>query len=470
MQSVHRVRRQSWRVGVRSAQDAFAARARLRVAVEHELREALGRAFDKAAPGEAVLHIARLELRLCVASLDALPEALAEALGRELRLRPPDPKHEPQTERLEVLLRYLDSGVLAWHVAHTEPSVAASALRATLHDELRVAVRRGPGGAAASFERVEQYYFRLLQLLPENRWVEAAACIAEDARVLDVAAVRTWLAARTGIPALAVHLGAARSSQEMLAALAAAPLALSRHEAHRLAASILAALRFPALCVRMLAALDRTPNVENQATRESAPTLRPMTALPRASVEGPLDVLHRPQEPVRERPRVATVMASNCGLVLLHPFLPALFKACGFLEKDRLRKIDCAAALLHWLATGHEEVFEFELGFVKLVLGLAPDAPLPVDEGLVGAREREEGEALLRAAIAHWKALGNTTLDGLRVSFLQRRGALRDEEGGWRLQLEPESFDVLLGRLPWAIATVKLPWMTRPLYTDWPTP
>jgi Contractile injection system tape measure protein len=56
------------------------------------------------------------------------------------------------------------------------------------------------------------------------------------------------------------------------------------------------------------------------------------------------------------------------------------------------------------------------------------------------------------------------------VAFLQRRGALREEESGWRLQPEPESYDVLLGRLPWGLATVKLPWMTRPLYTDWPTP
>ena len=200
------------------------------------------------------------------------------------------------------------------------------------------------------------------------------------------------------------------------------------------------------------------------------PAARPETPLPSALPGEQAPIERSLREPERERSGIATFMVGNAGLVLLHPFVPQLFQACGLLEKNRPKKMDSAAALLHWLATGREEVFEFELGFVKLLLGLAPAAPLAVGDGLVGAREREEGEALLRAAIAHWKALGNTTVDGLRVSFLERRGALRDEEHGWRLQLEPESFDVLLGRLPLAIATVKLPWMTRPLYTDWPTP
>ena len=105
-----------------------------------------------------------------------------------------------------------------------------------------------------------------------------------------------------------------------------------------------------------------------------------------------------------------------------------------------------------------------------MLLGLRPRRRSRWAKACSAKREREEGEALLAAVIGHWKALGKNSVDGLRVAFLQRRGALREEEAGWRLQLEPESFDVLLGRLPWGLATVKLPWMTRPLYTDWPTP
>jgi hypothetical protein len=47
---------------------------------------------------------------------------------------------------------------------------------------------------------------------------------------------------------------------------------------------------------------------------------------------------------------------------------------------------------------------------------------------------------------------------------------LRDLGRAWSLQVEPTAFDVLLGSLPWAFNIVKLPWMTRPIFIEWPTP
>ena len=52
-------------------------------------------------------------------------------------------------------------------------------------------------------------------------------------------------------------------------------------------------------------------------------------------------------------------------------------------------------------------------------------------------------------------------------TFLRRFGLLREIEGGFRLQVEPGPFDVLLERLPWGFAIVKLPWMREPLFTEW---
>jgi Contractile injection system tape measure protein len=167
-------------------------------------------------------------------------------------------------------------------------------------------------------------------------------------------------------------------------------------------------------------------------------------------------------------------LVNHAGVVLLHPFLPRLFEAIG-IAPEGPRALDTAhlpraAALLHWLATGCEEVFEFELAFIKVLLGLTPDVPLPVAGGLLSGGDRVEADALLAAAIEHWRALGNTSIAGLRVSFLQRRGLLRDEASGWQLHVETRSFDVLLGKLPWSISMMKLPWMTKPIITDWPTP
>jgi contractile injection system tape measure protein len=167
-------------------------------------------------------------------------------------------------------------------------------------------------------------------------------------------------------------------------------------------------------------------------------------------------------------------LANDAGLILLHPFLPRLFHHVG-ITSEGTRRLDPAqmpraAALLHWLATGREEAFEFELSLIKVLLGLVPRDPLPVAGELLKDDDRAEADALLAAAIEHWTALRSTSLAGLRSSFLQRRGLLYDGEQGWRLQVETEAFDMLLGQLPWGINVVKLPWMTRPIFTDWPTP
>jgi hypothetical protein len=76
--------------------------------------------------------------------------------------------------------------------------------------------------------------------------------------------------------------------------------------------------------------------------------------------------------------------------------------------------------------------------------------------------------ALLAAVIGHWSALGDTSPDALRGTFLARPGKLSRRGDEDLLQLEPQAFDVLLGQLPWGIGTVFLPWMKRFLWVEWP--
>jgi hypothetical protein len=164
----------------------------------------------------------------------------------------------------------------------------------------------------------------------------------------------------------------------------------------------------------------------------------------------------------------------HAGLVLLHPYLSRFFESTRVKQAGSpallATELPRAAALLHLIATGDPEPFELELGFIKLLLGSPRDAQLPISGGLPRLADREEVDALLGAVIEHWSALKRTSVQGLRVSFLQRHGLLREEDQGFRLQVEPAPFDMLLGQLPWGIATVKLPWMTKAIFTDWPAP
>jgi len=509
----HRVRRQSWRLAARSAEEAFALRARLRTALEHELPAAFERAFDKAAPGAEVVHIPKLELRLRVASLDALAGALAEAIARELDLQPAAPPRPAPLERRQLLLHYLEHGALAWHAAQRDAPEAAVELRATALARLEEIARLAPTGPT-SFARAVQYFFRLLELVPAERWPGVTEAV--DA-----------LAPSTSVDVTAPECAPAQTptARSVIASLVSAPPSLPAYEARMVAAVVLAAVRDPSMRgAALMRALSNAPGIEppeeiapaSPPNGFASPTLEfasPLARLPApaaaffaarlseahvrrsedrkapasvpeqerpelrarreaipesATAERPTDAKPAPKEE-RTAARPFAWFVPNAGLVLLHPYLPRLFEHCELYRERRLRESPRAAALLHWLATGREEVHEFELGFVKLLLGLAPDAPLAVGAGLLGAREREEGDALLRAAIGHWSALRSTSVEALRLCFLQRRGALREDEAGWRLELEPEAFDVLLARLPWAISTLRLPWMTRPLYTDWPT-
>lgn len=480
----HRVRRQSWHLRVGSASAAFAARARFRAEVE-DLLPAFDDVFDAWAPGESVVRIPRLELKLRVASLDqlghALTEALAEALRREAPPRQaPGPPASAASDRRALLLRYLETGALDWHAAHAEAREIAALLRAVLLAELPLAVRHAPAGGA-SFGQAVRYYLRLLQLLPHERWRDVAECIESGESA-------------AGARSPDAVLPSAPQVSEAIAALLGERSSLGLHAVRRLAAAVLAAVRLPAR-----PALERsrgespailTPGVPAAVANLLAARLGPAwrEALDAGEAAGqpapptapapqrPSSLQRQPRFDEAERaaaPQEFALMADNAGLVLLHPFLPRLLEACdlcdprGRIEPSSLPR---AAALLHWLAAGRDEVHEFELGAVKVLLGLRPEDPLPAGADLVGAREREEGAALLAAAIGHWKALKGTSIEGFRVSFLQRRGALREEDPGWRLRLETESFDVLLKQLPWNISTVKLPWMTRPLFTDWPTP
>jgi hypothetical protein len=160
------------------------------------------------------------------------------------------------------------------------------------------------------------------------------------------------------------------------------------------------------------------------------------------------------------------IYVDNSGLVLLHPFLPRFFEALGVAVADRISQPGRALALLHFLATGQDSAPEQHLVLPKTLCDLELDAP--VESGIVlSEAEKAEALALLEAVIGHWQVLKNTSPNGLRGTFLLRSGKLSRKVGDWLLQVESQSFDFLLGSLPWGIGMIRLPWMKRMLHVEW---
>ncbi len=155
------------------------------------------------------------------------------------------------------------------------------------------------------------------------------------------------------------------------------------------------------------------------------------------------------------------------GLVLLHPFLPQLFRALAVADDEKLLQPTRALHLLYFLVTGESIAPEYELVLPKILCNISLDATVELEISLT-VSEQEEAEALLSAVIRHWEVLKNTSIDGLRETFLKRSGKLSQRsDGEWLLQVESKSYDLLLEQLPWGISMIKLPWMSQMLRVEW---
>lgn len=163
------------------------------------------------------------------------------------------------------------------------------------------------------------------------------------------------------------------------------------------------------------------------------------------------------------------VFTTAAGLVLLHPFLNSLFQLLGLLQEKRFLNIDAqekAIYLLHYLATGEKKAGEYELLMPKILCAYPIDQPIPKRIKLSDL-EMEEADTLLKAAIASWEILKNTSPAGLREGFLQRTGKLQVLEGKIGLQVEKAAIDVLLDHLPWNLSMIKLPWLKEVIRVEW---
>ena len=501
---LHRVRRLRWQAHAPSTADAFALQSLLHRRSE-EVGAALEQGFSKIAPVDEVWHLPSLTLRVeasSLAQMDAdLPALVASALHAALQAALPNQAGRraavdearvinsasasaitnaitsaTTAEAAQAALRhYLATGGLPWALAGLSLEAQQQTLQGAAQAALEALLAQPNNSLAALTDllgattRLPARLGALLRWLPllgpaeRQRWLAHSlrpanlapaladawfTLLASPSTPLEWAAL--WLAWPTlaGLRALATTptespdaLAVARWIAELPAEVASqrmpSPVATHPH----LAAALLQALSDPATSHVAVPA----PKV-----RQSIAQAQPIAAAP------------------------VTQLVPLAGLVLLHPHLPRLLKGCGLVD-DAGRRISDAAlpracALLHALACGDVEASEHQLPLIKLLLGLPPDHALTAAIPRPSAADREEIDALLAAVRSHWKALGNTSADGLRLSFLQRRGLLRQAEGAWQIHMQAEGFDLLLELLPWSVSLVKLPWMPSPLMVEWHAP
>ncbi len=160
------------------------------------------------------------------------------------------------------------------------------------------------------------------------------------------------------------------------------------------------------------------------------------------------------------------IFINNAGLVIVAAFLPAFFKKLGIATNNELTDQHKAACLIQFLASGKEQVAEFELGLARILSGFELDEPVNTLLKL-SEEEKKEADELLHSVLEYWDILKNTSVESLRDSFLMRAGKLSFDGKEWLLQVEQKGYDVLLQNLPWNISMLKLPWMKYLLRTEW---
>lgn len=501
----HRIRRQRWEVRAGSAATAFAIRQQLRDQWAELILPAFDQAFDETASGDRTIRIPKLELRLKISSVEQLHELLPGLIRQQLREQLSDLQLEsarsdaawketlPEQNRFEYLLHYLQTGSLPWEATGEPTAEPIAELQNICHQqwpEIKQLLQREPDRPAA-------FYFRLFQLAADQAGDLTPTLLAFISQPWQPSVLELLVALEKS----GEHYFGRHYQLELLTRILAEALAL-RHQTlppdiRTLAARVLPLHQDSAwnefvTTLSSPARLILSPQAESQndhaaktssssetkpdsirGNDHSSPTTPSATAENAAKMDAPASASKLVRTSVQTNTSSAEfpLMVPHVGLILLHPFLPRFLENCGIKETTAAElspfALPRAAALLHFLATGSSELYEYDLGFIKILLGLTPETPLGVANGLLEAKDRQEAESLLQSVIAHWAALKNTSNGGLRSSFINRTGLVRENADGWRLQVERKSFDLLLDQLPWSFSLARLPWLAKPIFTEW---
>ncbi|MCC6370904.1 MAG: hypothetical protein IT236_07870 [Bacteroidia bacterium] len=160
---------------------------------------------------------------------------------------------------------------------------------------------------------------------------------------------------------------------------------------------------------------------------------------------------------------------TNAGIIILSPFLPALFKELELINSTKFVSNEAqekAICILHYLLTDNEDFEEHYMLLNKIICGFPVHKPLIYNIQLT-AKDKEECHNLLGAVAQHWTALKNTSYQNMRNAFFWRQAVVEQLGNGWNLKIERATIDVLVDKLPWGISVIKLSWNEEPIFVDW---
>ncbi|MES2208312.1 MAG: contractile injection system tape measure protein [Pseudomonadota bacterium] len=519
----HRIRKQRWLINAPSQEAAFEVRQQLHLHLQEVVLPAFERAFDALAVGDDVVRVPRLTLHVKVPHQQGQGEAfttlLVKSLSECLDVVLQEIKRQPEQyavsrftarEHQQTILKcYLESGRV--ESVNFESAAIAQLLRREAHEWMK-ADCEGKQKLNSLFEQFQGDWltrytaaFRLLMLLEtgdRQALLEYHTASIGAFALPESLSVTTQAAARELPAILQALLHHASLGEGLRLRIQAAAIALNEQDTQYPLVPTLSewlqesirqvlAVLTPSLAAPLQARLESLTKINTTVGSGNTPSAasRPYS-VDNSSLQHLALGLNTSNASLGASESEG-YLAGDAGLVLVHPFIARFLELRGCIisvqeevneqeeqeRKERADKIEKrqlaeaqlprAAALLVSLLYGTTESLEFELTTLKVLLGLSPIEPLLISPGLLSNEDEEAIEQLLHAVIEHWSALGATSIDGLRTSFLQRSGILRKIAQGWQLSVERKGFDILLGQLPWGMSMVKLPWMPEPLFIEW---
>ena len=208
--------------------------------------------------------------------------------------------------------------------------------------------------------------------------------------------------------------------------------------------------------VRELLIHDEVKSASNPRPIDSGGTRHPLDNKQRLLADASLDIGE-------------AVYIRNAGLVLLAPYLSMLFERLGLVQHHQFISDETSARAVHvmqYMADGIAGAPEYMMVLNKLMCGVATAQPV-VSHVVITQDDKVLIDGLLNAVIANWKGIGNTSIEGLRESFLMREGRLQFKNDQWHLLVESRSYDMLLDSLPWSYAMIKFSWMPHVINVEW---